>query len=72
LAAGTEIIYLEGVAAMVLTRVALTPVISIPAGFVLGADGDLRRLENGLGSLDKQYDEMWNRLALHEELLTDA
>lgn len=68
LAAGTEILHLEGIAAMVLMRVALTPVISIPVGFVLSAEGDLRRLENGLGSLDDQYDEMWNRSSVHEEL----
>jgi hypothetical protein len=72
LAAGTEILYLEGIATMILTRVALTPVISIPVGFVLSAEGDLRRLENVLGSLGDQNDEMWNRSAVHEELLIDA
>jgi hypothetical protein len=72
LAAGTEILYLEGIVAMILTRVALTPVISLPVGFVLCAEGDLQRLANVLGSLDDQNDEMWNRSAVHEELPIEA
>ena len=72
MAAGTEILILEGVAAMVLTRVALTPVISISVGFVLGADGDLQRLEGGLRSLDEHYDELWKRSLAHEALPIDT
>jgi hypothetical protein len=72
LAAGTEILVLEGVAAMVLTRVALTPVISISVGFVLSVDGDLQRLEGGLRSLDDHYDELWKRSLAYEALPIDA
>lgn len=72
MAAGTEILILEGVAAMVLTRVALTQVISISVGFVLSVDGDLQRLEGGLRSLDDHYDELWKRSLAHEALPIDA
>jgi hypothetical protein len=72
LAAGTEILVLEGIAAMVLTRVALTPVISIPVGFILSADGDLQRLEGGLRSLDDHYDELWKKSPVHEALSAEV
>jgi hypothetical protein len=66
LAAGTEILILEGIAAMVLTRVALTSQISIPVGFVFSLEEDLRRVEGGLKSIDDEHDELWKRSILQE------
>jgi hypothetical protein len=62
LTAPTEVIYLEGVAAMVLTRVALSETVTIPVGVVLSSEGDLRRLESGLKlSSGERFDTLWDR-----------
>jgi hypothetical protein len=61
LAACTEILIVEGVAAMVLTQVAISPVVSIPVGLILGAEADLGRLQHvlKLDSIDAEHDPLW-------------
>ena len=45
---GIEVVSIEGVAAMVLTRAAISRNVAIPVGMVVSNDADVRRIENGL------------------------
>lgn len=62
LSAGTEVLYLHGLAAMVLTRAPLTSAISIPIGVVLSEEEDLQRLEGALRpSNQKGFENLWSK-----------
>lgn len=62
LTTGTEIIYLRGVAALVLTQVQLSRTVSVPVGFVLTGEADLRRLEQALKleGLEREAEMIWS------------
>ena len=61
LTTGTEVVYLIGVAALVLTQVRVEKAIEVPVGFVLTGEADLRRLEQALklDALGREADTLW-------------
>ena len=74
LASTTEVLVVEGVAAMVLTRAALSKTVDIPVGLILTNEADLRRLDAGLKSAlsGAEYDGLWHRAAVEEDRGTVA
>lgn len=65
LTAATEVVYLQGIAAMVLTQAALSGATSVAVGYVMAAEADLRYLEHGLKFpvLERTGEVLWDRVA---------